>query len=494
MKHNIAIGLALTLLATPLGCGDDEGGTGGTAASGTTASNTMTGSMTGSMTNTMSNTTPNTMSNTMSNTNSATEPTTNGSGANTGTDTDAATGGATDTGVGACPYTPVDGEQTLGFEEVASGFQRPVLVVGDPVNLDVIYVVEQPGRINRIEPGVTSPPADVWFNVPGVSQQGDEDGLLGLAFHPDYPAENLIYVSYTIQGSGGLIVTEFEVNAGVVDEASGRHVIAMGQPQTNHNGGMIAFGPDGLMYVSVGDGGVQNDGCGHGQDGSLFLGKMLRIDPAADGEVDATPPCGCFCSEVTQQVDYTVPADNPFVGDPSVHDAIYATGFRNPWRFSFDAADGTLFLGDVGQGEWEEIDVVVAGGNYGWGDMEGAHCFNNGCTVTEPGSVNPDGLTMPVAEYGHTGGFVLYSVISLGTYRSCEVPAWAGKHFYGDYGLRDMFAVSWDGMNASADGKLGTAPADILGGGTNGYGDVFMTATTGFGGPGAGVVYRLAPQ
>jgi glucose/arabinose dehydrogenase len=410
-----------------------------------------------------------------------------------GEETDTAESGSSDTTAPTdCHHPPVDGMPPVTLELVADGFTQPVLVVGDPLEAEVSYVLEKGGSIKRIEPGVAVAPAEDWLTLDVTTVI--ESGLLGLAFPPDYEADPRIYVAHTPTSAGGaLVVTEFEVNDGTPDVARGRDVIGVGQPEGNHNGGMVLFGPDDLLYLSLGDGGVQNDGCGHGQDGNKFLGTILRLDPEPDGIPDVSTECAveCECDAPAGPFDYTIPRDNPFVGDPNVRDEVYAYGFRNPWRMSFDMVDERLWVGDVGQDEWEEVDVIEAGDNAGWGAMEGRHCFNEAaCEVTDPGTVNAAGHRMPVIEYANEN--TRCSVIGLGSYRSCEVPEWQGIYFYGDYCSSEIWAVRYDGTTVEDLGVVADAENSIFGGGYNTLGDVFVTTAPLFG-PGTTPVYRIAP-
>ncbi len=255
--------------------------------------------------------------------------------------------------------------------------------------------------------------------------------MLGLAFHPRYPADPRVFVSYT---TGSLVsrISVFRSNDGgaTLDLTTEQVLISVNQPESNPNGGNIAFGPDGLLYIGFGDGGGGGDvhgTIGNGQELATLLGKILRID------VDATPPAG---------TKYSIPSTNPFptgarcdANGSATAGArcaeIYAYGFRNPWRFSFDRQGGALWVADVGEGTWEEIDRVTVGGNYGWRCREGAHAFNASCG----GATN---LIDPIAEYGHsvgssiTGGFV---------YRGSAYPTLVGRYVFGDFGSGRLFSI-----------------------------------------------------
>jgi glucose/arabinose dehydrogenase len=278
----------------------------------------------------------------------------------------------------------------LKLTRVATGLDAPVDLASTPSEPDRLYVVEQPGRIRVIENGRLSP--QPFLDITSAVQAGGEQGFLSVAFHPDYADNGLLYVDYT-DLDGNTRVVEFEARGGE-SPARKRELLFVEQPYANHNGGQLAFGPDGRLYVGMGDGGSGGDPENRAQNLGDRLGKLLSLDVDQKG------------SEWL----------------------IEGYGLRNPWRFSFDPETGDLWIGDVGQGEWEEIDHTPRGEtgleNYGWDVFEGRHRFED----KEP---NPRGrLVMPVAEYSHehgcsvTGGFV---------YRGEGIPAAQGRYFYGDY-------------------------------------------------------------
>jgi glucose/arabinose dehydrogenase len=240
-----------------------------------------------------------------------------------------------------------------------------------------------------------------------VDDGGNEQGLLGLAFHPDYEHNGFFYVNYT-RGGGDTVIARYQVSAdqNMSDPASEVKLLEVNQPFPNHNGGVVAFGPDGFLYLGLGDGGAAGDPFGNAQSLTTFLGKILRID------VDSGDP-------------YTVPIDNPFMTGNVAHE-IWAYGLRNPWRFSFDRATGDLFIADVGQGDWEEVDVLpggsAGGANFGWDYREGAHDYAGDA---------PAGLIEPVAEYSHSEGGC--SVTGGDVYRGPSLPEWQGIYLYGDF-------------------------------------------------------------
>jgi glucose/arabinose dehydrogenase len=316
----------------------------------------------------------------------------------------------------------------LTTELVASGLERPLFVTHAPGDANRVFIVEQPGRV-RILDLTQQPPAlraQAFLDItPRVVTTGNEQGLLGLAFHPDFAANRRFYVNYT-DLAGDTVVSRFEVPANAPDQANPNSelvLLTFHQPQHNHNGGWLAFGPhDGLLYIGSGDGGGRDDeGNGHtletgnAQDTSdNLLGKILRIDvDGSDG------PGG----------NYGIPPGNPFVGVAG-DDEIWAFGLRNPWRNAFDTLTGDLYIADVGQRLWEEVNFQPAassgGENWGWRCREGAHDFN---------TLNCEGLTLldPIHEYSHGGAPHRCSITGGEVYRGCAVPDLAGTYFFADY-------------------------------------------------------------
>lgn len=294
----------------------------------------------------------------------------------------------------------------INLEVVATGLNSPLHLTSPPGD-SRLFVVEQGGRIRIIDNGqVLGTP---FLDISAIISSGGERGLLSLAFHANYGTNGYFYVNYTDQ-SGDTRVVRYTVsgNPNVADAQSGNLILTVAQPFGNHNGGLVTFGLDGMLYIGMGDGGSAGDPFDDGQNTNTLLGALLRID------VDGGDP-------------YAIPPDNPFVGQGGARGEIWAYGLRNPWRFSFDAPGGMLYIADVGQNAWEEVNAVSAteaGVNYGWRLMEGAHCFNP--------SVNCDqtGLTLPVLEYGHSQGC---SVTGGHVYRGSALPLLRGHYFYGDY-------------------------------------------------------------
>jgi hypothetical protein len=268
--------------------------------------------------------------------------------------------------------------------------------------------VEQPGRIDVLQPGESTP--TVFLDITGKALFGGEQGLLGLAFHPNYATNRRFFVNYTRQPDGATVVAEYQTSPSDPNSADPLEttLLLIPQPFANHNGGMIEFGPDGFLYIGMGDGGSGNDPGNRAQNIEELLGKMLRID--IDQSSGSQP--------------YSSPSDNPFVGGPG-RDEIYAVGLRNPFRFSFNRATGQLFVGDVGQSAREEIDIVTRGGNYGWRVIEGTLCTGN-----DPGLCGSPGFIDPIAEYDHSTGRC--AILGGYVYQGARSTLPAGAYVYGD--------------------------------------------------------------
>lgn len=316
---------------------------------------------------------------------------------------------------------------TLGVEEVVTGLATPVFVTHAGDESGRLFIIEKGGtiRIWRDDALLDTPFLDI---TDRVNSSGNEQGLLGLAFPPGYSTLGYFFVNYT-DSNGDTVVARFATLADAPDQAdatSEQILLQIDQPAGNHNGGMIAFGPDGYLYIGMGDGGGAGDRYENGQNPDALLGKMLRIDVTTD----PSQP-------------YTIPADNPWVttdwNGVDVRDEIWAVGLRNPWRFSFDRTTGDLWIGDVGQNQYEEINFTAAGSgsglNYGWPIMEASDCYRESNCSTE-------GLVLPVAEYSHaghcsvTGGYV---------YRGQAFPTLQGIYLYGDYCSGALWALAPDG-------------------------------------------------
>lgn len=317
--------------------------------------------------------------------------------------------------------------QVIDLEVVSDDFNLPIEITnaGD----ERLFVVEQGGLIRILNPDgeVNETP---FLNVGNLISTGFERGLLGLAFHPDYTENGYFFINYT-NTAGNTVVARYSVQAGNPDQAdagSGFPIITINQPQPNHNGGTLRFGPDGYLYIGMGDGGGQNDPNGNGQNTTILLAKMLRIDVDTDGDEP-----------------YEIPADNPFAGVEGA-DEIWAYGLRNPWKFSFDSATGDLWIADVGQNLYEEINMAgpaAAGINYGWRCYEGNDEFNmEGCSDTAT-------YTMPISGYSQSDGRC--SITGGYVYRGTSYPNLQGKYIFGDWctgevGILDGGNITFSGF------------------------------------------------
>ena len=340
---------------------------------------------------------------------------------------------------------------------VVSGLVSPVFATSAGDGSERMFVVEQGGVIRVVQAGTTT--ASVFLDISQKVIAGGEQGLLGLAFHPQYASNGRFFVYYTRSGDGGIVVAEYGASANRDVAATTESVLlAIPHPvNANHNGGMLAFGPDDYLYVGVGDGGSASDPPDNAQNLESLLGKILRID------VDHAAP----------GVRYAVPADNPFVNAPG-RDEIYAYGLRNPWRFSFDRVTGVLWVGDVGQNAREEVDMpVVRGGNYGWRVYEGASCTGN-----DPTLCDPENYRLPLFDYAHddgrcsiTGGFV---------YRGRQQALPGGTYVFADFCTGEI--IAWDG---TAQTVLLDLPGNVSSFGEDEHGEIYVVD---FG----GTVSRLA--
>jgi glucose/arabinose dehydrogenase len=318
---------------------------------------------------------------------------------------------------------PPNGSQ-YRLVEVASGLRRPLLVTNAGDGSNRLFVVSQDGYIYILQDEQV---LDSYFldvsNL--VSRDASERGLLGLAFHPDYETNGQFFINYT-DNLGDTVIARYTVSAddpNKADPASAQEILYIGQPYANHNGGQLAFGPDGYLYIGTGDGGSAGDPQNNGQNPAVLLGKMLRID--VNTTTDGKP--------------YGIPADNPFVDNPDFAPEVWAYGLRNPWRFSFDRETGDLYIADVGQNQWEEVNFQptdsTGGENYGWRIMEGKHVYSND---TAPGE-----LVAPFAEYDHNNGC---SVTGGYVYRGEQLPDLQGVYLFSDY----CFGTIWSSYRDEA--------------------------------------------
>ena len=317
---------------------------------------------------------------------------------------------------------PVAGT-AVSLTTVASGLSSPVHATHAGDGTGRMFVVEQAGKVLAFTDN-GSGDESTWLDIRSQVSSGGERGLLSIAFHPSFASNGRFFLYYTRSG-GDVVISEFTVSGNplsdAADSGSERILLVAEQPAGNHNGGQVVFGPDGYLYISIGDGGGAGDTYANGQRKDTFLAKILRID------VDSGDP-------------YGIPADNPFVNDPDHRPETWAWGMRNAWRLSFDRETDLMWIADVGQSAWEEIHIGVAGGNYGWPVMEANHCYQGSC--------DPSGFEPAVWEYSRsvgisiTGGFV---------YRGCVMPDLQGVYFYSDYNYFDspLWSLRWDGTNAS---------------------------------------------
>jgi uncharacterized protein (TIGR03437 family) len=315
----------------------------------------------------------------------------------------------------------VTAQSNIQLIPLANNLSSPVYLTHSRDGSGRLFIVEQPGRILVLPPGATSPLPTPFLDIRTKVAFEGERGLLGLAFHPQYPANGRFFVNYTRTGDGATIVSEFQVSASNpnVAETNERVIIEIAQPFANHNGGMIEFGPDGFLYIGMGDGGSANDPGNRAQNIENLLGKMLRID----------------INSSTSTTNYTSPQTNPFFGSTPGRDEIYATGLRNPFRWSFDRATGQIYAGDVGQNQIEEIDIIMLGGNYGWRVFEGTRCTNN-----DPTLCSSTNYLAPITEYSHSNGRC--SVTGGYVYRGTRSTFPAGTYLFGDFCTGEIFTYT----------------------------------------------------
>lgn len=320
-----------------------------------------------------------------------------------------------------------------------------------------IFVVEQAGIIKVFPNQSNISTTKTFLNITDRVTAGGETGLLGMAFHPNYESNGYFYVNYTAANPLRTVISRFSVssvNPDSADKNSELILLTYNQPYTNHNGGGVAFGPDGYLYIAAGDGGSSGDPLNNAQNITTPLGKILRID------IDNPQP----------PLNYGIPADNPFVDstNTSIRKEIFAWGLRNPWRFSFDSVTGWLWAGDVGQGSWEEVDIVQNGKNYGWRCYEGNHTYNTtGCSTV---------YENPIWEYSHSLG---YSITGGYVYRGQNVPELYGKYIYGDYVSARVWALTYDGINPASNTQITTAAGSITSFGVDENKELYLVSFNG---------------
>jgi glucose/arabinose dehydrogenase len=355
---------------------------------------------------------------------------------------------------------------SIGMQVVVSGLSSPLDLEQPNDSSGRLFVVQQGGTIRIIQNGALLPQPFLDISAKVIAQ--DEMGLLGITFHPSYSTNRKFYVNY-VRNLGGQfqpVIAEYQASAtdpNHSDPATERILLTVNQVGnfTNHKAGQLAFGPDGFLYFGLGDGGSGGDPFGHGQNTQILLGKMMRID------VNSTSPGR----------QYAIPSDNPFASGGGLPE-IYAFGFRNPWRFSFDLPSGRLFVADVGQNSFEEIDIVQKGGNYGWNTMEGDHCFN------PPSGCNMAGLSLPITEISHPegeaaiGGFV---------YHGPAIPSLDGMYVFGDLNGK-IWALTENPANTFTRSQLMDAGFNISSFGRDAAGELYVVDISG------GRVLKIVPM
>jgi glucose/arabinose dehydrogenase len=343
---------------------------------------------------------------------------------------------------------------SISFEPYVTVAGGPLAITAPDDGTDRLFVATKAGQIRIVRDGLVEP--DPMLDIGGLVSNGGEQGLLGIAVHPAFPGDPRVFVDYT-DLDGDTVLASYHLDPADpdrLDPGSATTILSVDQPYANHNGGAVGFGPDGFLYVGLGDGGSGGDPQDNGEHLDTLLGKILRID------VDSVGAGG---------VPYAIPPENPFANVSGARPEIWLTGLRNPWRFAFDRLTGDLWIGDVGQNAWEEVDLApagVGGLDFGWDRMEGSHCFEpeTGCPT--------DGLTPPLTEYGHEEGC---TIIGGTVYRGTAQGLLAGGYLFGDYCTGRLWAIP---ASAGATGpvepvRVGTAGAGLAGFGEDDAGELY---------------------
>ncbi len=366
----------------------------------------------------------------------------------------------TPTTVVVTPPTTVSYQAVEAFPKLS--FNSPVDFTHASDGSNRLFVVEQRGVIQVFENNVNTETKSVFLDIVSRVASGGEMGLLGLTFHPDFKTNGFFFVNYTRNSPRRqTVIARFKANGQTADPNSETILLTFDQPYTNHNGGQLAFGADGYLYIATGDGGSGGDPQNYAQNRASLLGKMLRIDVNS-----------------TSKGNYGIPKDNPYVGNTQgFNEEIYAYGLRNPWRFSFDSVTKDLWTGDVGQNKVEEIDVITKGGNYGWKVKEGNSCYSGDCSQTN--------LIAPVWEYqqGNDGRSVTGGIV----YRGKKFTDLVGKYFCGDYVSGKIWALTYDGKTVTKNDVIASV-STVSAFGQDANGEIYMLNL------GNGKVYTLAKK
>jgi glucose/arabinose dehydrogenase len=347
----------------------------------------------------------------------------------------------------------------------ALSFQRPTGLYQAPGDSSRFFVLEQTGRILVFDNRPDAAEARVFLDISDRVTVSSEEGLLGLAFAPDFATSGSFYVNYSAPNPRRSVISRFVAPAPLTaaDPRSETVILSVNQPFANHNGGQTSFGPDGYLYIGLGDGGSARDPQRNGQNLGTLLGKLLRIDVSGTGNGLA----------------YRIPPDNPFVGRAGARPEVYAFGLRNPWRFGWDARTGALWLADVGQNALEEVDIITPGGNYGWSVMEGNQCLGGGAGCDNAGMVPPV-FVYPTAggNCSITGGFV---------YRGQALASLRGAYVYGDYCSGKVWALRYDGSRVTEQAEIADGPFTLSSFGFDAQGELYALAYS------SGGIFKLTP-
>jgi glucose/arabinose dehydrogenase len=364
------------------------------------------------------------------------------------------------------------GTLRLELQPVLSGLDQPVFLTAPPGDRR-LFIVEKPGRVRIVKDGVLIPTP--LLDISSRISMSSERGLLSIAFDPDFARNGFLFVHFT-DPTGDIAIERFHITSAtpdVVDPDSLRIITVPHRDRATHNGGRVAFGPDGFLYLSLGDGGGVGDPSGNGQNLETLLGKLLRID----------------VSKATAAQPYAIPANNPFIDQAGRRPEIWAYGLRNPWRFAFDGSGGNVYIADVGQDRFEEVDVMPAasaGLNYGWNRMEASSCY-----ATDP--CDKAGLTLPILEYAHdaAGGC---SILGGFVYRGNAIPELRGRYLYSDLCSAWLRSFRYDGASATEQTDWNITPPPevpflgrVYSFGEDGQGELYVLGTT-------NVVYKLVQQ